>query len=119
MKVLICGARDWTDFERILLRLKELARSTNEPIFIIQGGAKGADTISRQCAEILKMNVIEFSADWEKYGKKAGPLRNIQMLNEKPDLVLAFHRNLLESKGTAHTVREAKKRKIPVEVIER
>ena len=47
--------------------------------------------------------------DWKKYGKKAGPLRNQQMLEEgKPDLVVAFP----GGNGTADMVRRAKKANI-------
>ena len=56
-----------------------------------------------------------FPADWDTYGKQAGFIRNIQMLDEKPDLVIAFQKNA--SRGTQHTINEARKRGIPVEVI--
>ena len=58
---------------------------------------------------------IAMPAEWDKYGRSAGPIRNIQMLDMKPVLVLAFY-NKVESKGTSHTVTEAKKRRIPVKI---
>lgn len=63
------------------------------------------------------MRVVVFPAEWEKFGKAAGPIRNIEMLNENPDLVLAFHNDLSKSKGTAHTVKTAQKRGLKVKVI--
>ena len=113
MKILICGSRDWWSVDTVMKRLSVLPKST----IIIEGEARGADTIARQCAEKLGMMVIKMPADWTKYGKAAGPIRNRQMLDIKPDKILAFHDNIAESKGTKDCVTEARKRGIPVEVI--
>ena len=51
--------------------------------------------------------VEEFKADWDKFGRAAGPIRNAQMLREgKPDLVVAFP----GGRGTANMVAQAKAR---------
>lgn len=113
MKVLCCGDREWSDRLTILRRLKQLSGE----ILVIHGAARGADILAGECAKELGFWVMEFPADWDKHGKSAGPIRNIQMLNEKPQLVIAFHPDLSKSRGTAHTVREAKKRGIETEVI--
>jgi hypothetical protein len=113
MKALICGDRKWTDREKIRSRLSQLPPGSE----IIEGGAPGADKLSRFEALKLDMKVTEFPAEWKKYGRAAGPIRNRKMLDEKPDLVIAFHPDLSQSRGTADTVREAKRRGIPVEVI--
>ena len=113
MKVLICGDRHWGNVAVIRRELKKLPCDT----VIIHGAAPGADTIGANIAYELGMRTVAFPADWKRYGKAAGPLRNIEMLNEKPDLVLAFHHDLSKSKGTAHTVRHAQTRNIKVKVI--
>lgn len=113
MKVLVCGDRNWNHAGLILDRLGKLPAGA----IILEGGANGADTLARHAAERLGFAVMEFPADWDKHGRAAGPIRNRQMLDEKPDLVIAFHSNLAASRGTADTVREAKRRGIPVEVI--
>jgi hypothetical protein len=60
----------------------------------------------------------EFSADWQKFGKAAGPIRNQQMLDEgKPDLVIAFHEDLENSKGTQDMINRAKVQGVPVRLI--
>lgn len=62
--------------------------------------------------------LIEIPADWTTYGKAAGPIRNRQMLDLNPDIVIAFHNDITSSKGTKDTVTEAKRRGIPrVEII--
>lgn len=113
MKVLCCGDRNWDDFQKIYNRLCELPRDT----VIIEGEARGADTLSRIAAKQLGMEVHEFTAKWEKHGRAAGMIRNREMLKQVPDLVLAFHSNLTTSKGTRDMVNLAIKNNIPYEVI--
>lgn len=115
MKVLVCGDRNWSDMDKIETRLKRLPEGTT----LIHGAARGADTLGGYVAErFCGFKVEAYPADWNKYHRAAGPIRNRQMLDQKPDLVIAFHSDLATSKGTKDCVMEARKRKIPVEVIE-
>lgn len=111
MLVLVCGSRGWTDTHAIRDRMADLPASS----IILHGKAPGVDTFAGWIANDLGFTVREFPADWERYGKRAGIVRNLAMLDESPDLVLAFWDG--ESSGTRHTVTEARKRGIPVEVI--
>ena len=114
LRVLVCGDREWTDLAPITRELKRC-----RPAVVIHGGARGADTLAGTAARILKMQVEVFPADWERYGKAAGPMRNQQMLDEgKPDLVLAFHEHLEKSKGTKDMIRRAEKAGVPFEIWE-
>jgi len=71
---------------------------------LIHGAASGADTLAGAWAIHRGIEVQEFPADWRKLGKRAGPLRNIQMLKEgNPCLVVAFP----GGRGTAHMVKIA------------
>ena len=112
MKVLVCGSRAWRHAGIISERLRELPRGTE----IIHGGCRGADLLAGTAANALGFRVTEFPADWKNLGRSAGYVRNVAMLDEKPDLVIAFWQD--GSTGTGHTVREAAKRGIPVEVID-
>lgn len=115
MKVLVCGDRNYKDYSKIYSVLVALPGDA----FIIQGGAKGADWLAKKAAKELKLKVKEYKADWLRYGQAAGPIRNIYMLDkESPDCVYAFHSNLKSSKGTAHMVNLARRRGIPVKVID-
>ena len=73
---------------------KQLMHDTLAPIGItvlIEGEAKGADSLARNWAIANKIKLLMFPAQWNKYGKAAGPIRNKQMLVEgKPELVVAF-----------------------------
>lgn len=112
MIVLVCGDRFWTDKEKIRERLGRLPAGST----VIHGAARGADSIAGAIAQEFGFKVRAFPADWAKHGKAAGPIRNLQMLDEKPELVIAFHSNLANSKGTKHTVTEAWSRGITVEI---
>jgi hypothetical protein len=58
---------------------------------IISGAARGADSVAIDFAVLEYLKFEEYPADWKKYGKRAGYIRNVQMLEEgKPDLVVAF-----------------------------
>lgn len=110
--VLVCGDREWTDKAAIKHVLSQLPVDT----VILHGGCKGADMLAGEVAVELGYDVFMFPANWDKYGLRAGPIRNLQMLDQNPELVIAFHEDLSKSKGTAHTVREARKRGMKVYV---
>lgn len=112
MKVLVCGSRDWPDYVAIRRRLEQLPKGTT----IIHGGAPGADQDAGIIARSLGFDQHIFPAQWQTYGKRAGIFRNLQMLDQEPELVLAFQKN--GSTGTQHTISEARRRRIPVEVRE-
>ena len=112
LKALVCGDRNWSNREVIrswLLKLQDLGYDT-----ILEGEANGADSIAREEAERIGMKVEKYPADWSRYGRAAGPIRNRRMLDRNPNLVLAFHNDISHSRGTADTVNEAKKRGIRV-----
>ena len=114
MRVLVCGSRHWTDADAIAAALRSVQP---RPMLIIEGGAKGADSIAAALAVRARVNVAEYPADWTQHSKAAGPKRNELMLREgKPDLVLAFHEDPNLGKGTAHMVRIAREAGVPVRV---
>lgn len=114
MKVLFSGDRNWINWKSVSKVLDGLDPEEDE---IIVGDARGLDTTARVLAiqKGFKVNGPH-KAEWDKHGKAAGVLRNIVMLDLCPDLVIAFHPNLENSKGTKHCVKEAQKRGIKVEV---
>ena len=114
-RVLVCGDRYWTDTETLYARLDRLPRAD---LVIIEGEARGADTLARQWAESRSVAYLPFPANWNLYGKRAGILRNQQMLDEgKPHCVIAFHHNLDASKGTRDMVKRAREAGLPTEVV--
>ena len=114
MKVLVCGSRNWRARAVTYDALEQLKKSTKEPITIIHGDCRGADKIAGEVAETLGMEVERYPANWKKYGKSAGPIRNVEMLEQNPDKVIAFHENIMESKGTNHMLSIASKVNVPI-----
>ena len=129
MRILVCGGRDYGEYKwpmkqsdpkdveciegQIKLlqdKLKELADEFGR-IEIIEGGARGADRHAREWAISNNIKFSTFHADWGQYGKRAGILRNIEMLERgDPVLVIAFPGR----RGTAHMVGIAKKAGVKV-----
>ena len=117
MRVLICGDRNWTDSKLIKETIEEITKSLYIN-YIIEGEAWGADKLGAKVAQELGIKVIKYPADWKKYGKAAGSIRNRQMLEEGcPTVVLAFHDYIHKSKGTLHMMKIAMEKKVTVRLI--
>ena len=103
-RVLVCGGRDYHDKYRVYSTLDRL-RLIFDISTLIHGGAPGADSLAASWAQVRGIKTEAFIADWLKYPKSAGPIRNRQMLDlGRPDLILAFPGGA----GTAHMVRIAR-----------
>lgn len=117
MKILICGGRDFHNYRALANWMSVWITkfpAAIPPLVIIEGGAKGADTLAKHWGTAVGADVIEFPADWEKFGPKAGYLRNVQMLDAgEPDRVIAFP----GGKGTAMMIKLAIARGIPVDIV--
>ena len=96
----------------------EMSRWTHLPdITIVSGGASGADTLAHVWADALGYEFIEFPANWKKYGKSAGMIRNRKMIDETdPERVLVFYGPEGETPGSKYTEEYARGKGIPVEV---
>ena len=111
-RLLICGSRDFSDEKLMRVTLGRYIDSLGRPDVIITGGARGADFMAESLAKAMKIPVESYPADWRKYGRRAGPLRNIQMLKEaKPTYVLAFYSGTI-TPGTEHMVSIATEKNI-------
>lgn len=106
-RVLICGGRDYTGYLHFASVMAKLKAEHGPFKTVIHGGGTGADWCAHLWANspIGHVEEIEFKADWELFGKSAGPIRNQRMIDEgKPELVIAFP----GGRGTADMVRRAK-----------
>jgi hypothetical protein len=90
MRVLVCGGRGFNDVALLRTALNELHAQYGFKV-LIHGMQIGADLLAGQWAEDNGIKVEPYRAEWTKYGKPAGPIRNARMLTEgKPKLVIAF-----------------------------
>lgn len=118
MRILVTGSRDWNDRERVRQELLAAWFDLGEPedIVIVHGGARGADDIAGAFAARQGWKEEVHYAEWDEYGKVAGPIRNQKMVKRGADIVLAFLKN--NSKGTKSCIRFAQNRGLEVRVIE-
>jgi hypothetical protein len=106
MKALICGGRDYHDYETFVDTIDKITYSLIQPItHVISGGASGVDSLAIKLAIFAGVEYSVYYADWDKYGRAAGPIRNKLMLTDgKPDIVIAFP----GGSGTANMIKQAK-----------
>ncbi|KKM13816.1 hypothetical protein LCGC14_1712410 [marine sediment metagenome] len=91
LRLLVCGSREWTDIEPIRRAMDQAIVDHGPMEVLIHGTCRGPDTIAGDIAQSWGVHVEAYPALWNTYGKRAGYLRNAQMLKEgKPTLVLAF-----------------------------
>jgi hypothetical protein len=104
MKVIVCGGRDYAHDDHVHMVLDQI--HDHEPItLLIEGGATGADAAARAWASKRGVPRVTEEADWARYGRKAGPMRNERMLGRyRPEVVVAFP----GGRGTADMVTRAK-----------
>ena len=106
ISVAIVGSRKYPNLPLV----RDFVRMLPKGVDIISGGAKGVDQTAEFSARHYGHPVTVFAADWERWGKSAGFIRN-QEIVDSADFVVAFWDG--ESKGTHHTVSLAKKGHVP------
>jgi hypothetical protein len=123
MRVLVCGGRTFgidsdggitNEADKLFDALEDLRECYGDDLVIIEGGARGADTIASVWATHQRVKHICFKADWQRHGSAAGRLRNTQMIEQgKPDLVLAAP----GGPGTRNMMQQAKQYGIEVRCV--
>ena len=107
IKVIIAGTRDFNDYAFLKKNVDYFLQDFNpNKIEIVSGNARGADKLGERYAKEHNLPVKLFPANWDKYGKRAGYLRNQEMANYS-DVLIAFWDE--KSKGTKHMIDIAKK----------
>lgn len=108
-RLLVCGSRNWADHDYLY---KWLDRVDPKPDMIIHGDARGADHAAGIWARTGGITEVKVPAQWEAYGKGAGPRRNKEMLRLEPHVVVGFP--LGNSAGTHNMMDVSRKAGFPV-----
>lgn len=103
MRIAIVGSRGFKALKYVDDFVREHVKSDD---LIVTGGALGVDLAAMKAAKSYGRSMLVHYPDWNTYGKKAGYLRNVKII-EDSDVVVAFWDGL--SKGTAHSISEAEK----------
>jgi hypothetical protein len=99
-KLLVAGSRSINGMKTVYDGISSLNLNIGE---IISGHAKGVDILGEQYALLHNIPIKLFPADWDKYGKRAGYLRNIEMVKYCDEAIIFWD---CESKGTLHDIEE-------------
>jgi hypothetical protein len=109
-KVAIVGSREYPHRDRVENYVNALPDGTT----VVSGGAPGVDRWAEYAAAQRGLKVWVERADWDRYGRAAGPMRNALIVAGAERLVAFWDGS---SRGTADTIRKARAAGIPVEVI--
>lgn len=106
--ILVCGGRDYGPDTARMWEILDML----DPRIVIHGDARGADRMAGEWADFHNVRGIAHPANWEAHGRRAGPIRNQEMLDEHPgiDVVVAFP----GGRGTADMAFKARQKGIPV-----
>lgn len=117
LRFVIAGSRHFNDYKRLKNELDIIFRFYNvkAEITIISGGCRGADALGERYARENGIPLEIFEAEWDKYGRAAGPIRNEKMV-EYSSAVICFWDN--KSRGTFSLIKLANKHKKPIKIIE-
>lgn len=117
-RVIICGSREFDNKGLCFAKLDEIL-SKYENVEIISGQSKGADLFGEEYAQLHSLKMTIFPANWKRYGKTAGPIRNKAMLMyalEAETIVIAFWNG--SSRGTKNMIEQAEKQNVRIYVID-
>ncbi|WP_429016050.1 DUF2493 domain-containing protein [Comamonas sp. 4034] len=98
----VCGGRDYQDRERVFSTLDRV-HSKRPVTLLVHGDASGADSLAAAWAIVQGVQIRAFPAAWNKHGRRAGPIRNSEMVACGIDGLVAFP----GGNGTADMVRQA------------
>jgi len=116
MKIIIAGSRTIINKEAINKAInrgmnKIVPSDKRHEITVISGGARGVDLAGEDWAKIFEYPCRRYNANWNRYGKRAGYLRNVEMANNADALIIIWDG---VSKGTKHMMDIANEKKLPV-----
>lgn len=113
MRILVTGSRTWDDSEAIDTAIQNAIGNKWGPHTVVHGACPtGADEMADGWARYRGLEVERHPADWNQHGKRAGFIRNAEMVALGADVCLAFIKD--NSKGASMTARLAEEAGIPV-----
>lgn len=91
MRLIVAGSRSFNDFELLSREVYETLDAfalQGHTVSIVSGGARGADALGELWAKKFGVPVHRFPADWNRYGRRAGYLRNMEMAEFATDALI-------------------------------
>ena len=114
-RVVIAGCRHYEDYENAKAYIEMCIKDIKEEhtLIFLSGGCRGADMLGERYAAENGFHIERYEAEWGKYGKSAGPKRNLQMA-KAGDYIICFWDG--KSRGTASMIGYAKELNKPLRV---
>jgi hypothetical protein len=114
-RVIIAGGREFNDWQLLKTYVSYyLLMLEPSEVEIVSGCCGGADQLGEEYSILYGYPLIEFEADWKKYGKAAGPIRNKQMAEYGTHLIAFWNGR---SPGTMDMIKQAKEHGLLVRVV--
>ena len=115
-RLVVAGCRNYTDYLRVSREIKKYIEELGSgySIIIVSGCSNGTDALGERFADNHKLKVEKYPAEWNKYGRAAGPLRNAQMAKVADGIIVFWDG---ASKGTKNMIESAKKENKPCTII--
>ena len=101
----VAGPRDWIDARFVRATLDMFYKEHQNIVKVVHGGAKGVDTITNQWAHDNGIKVETFPANWDEFGRAAGPMRNKEMAKVADVLVAFRYPNSPLTSGTCNMLK--------------
>ena len=117
VKVIVAGGREFDDYQLLTHKLDTLLANIDKPIEIICGGATGADAMGKQYAiskNQARISVTVMNANWDRFKKPAGMLRNSAMAWYGTHLVAFWDK---QSRGTKDMITTAKNESLATRIV--
>lgn len=117
-RLIVAGDRDYTNIDAVYNQIGHYLVTRNistEDLIIISGNCRGVDKIGESFANEYETGLELFPADWESYGRAAGPIRNEKMAKISNGLLAFLNK---KSIGTKNMINQAIKRGLEVVIID-
>lgn len=105
--MMICGSRSFTDYA-LFKKCMDIVTSLDgipKEFHVISGGCRGVDTLAEIWSKENNLNFRAYHAEWDMYGRAAGPMRNTIMVRNA-DIIVAFPKS--SSTGTFDSMKKTK-----------
>ena len=113
MRVIIAGSRNFNDYGIVKKKLNAILKNQKE-VTIISGTANGADKLGERYANDNHLKLEQYPAMWDLFGKKAGYMRNEEMV-KVADAAIVFWDG--KSKGSKHMIDISKKYNLNLRIV--
>ena len=114
-RIVVAGCRNFNDYSVVKKYIDMCISDIRKhyTLIFLSGGCRGVDKLGERYAKENRFSIEYYPAEWEKYGRAAGPKRNERMASAA-DYVICFWDG--KSKGTASMISYAKAREIPIKI---